>query len=373
MTTASKLPAVSIFTGGTHGHLSIAQSIYTTMLKHRFKGFLNQKRGPEDHLYTIFYLFFPQLFKIPVKLLEDKRFKPFIHNYLDHIYQNFVLTKTKTQKPQVIISTYPGYSHILETLNFTHKYLYINIIPDPRTFSDLSVSPDSYNLTFDKQATLRCLHMGIPKQKIIESGWFVRDQFEQPYSKIQVRKSLNLPLHQFTLLVVSGSEGTNAILKIAPTFINCPTPITVIFACGTNQTLLKTLKTATNLIHSTYKNNHVNFLVTSFTANIYSYIQAADLVIGKAGPNLLFETVATRTPFFAITHMSGQEDGNLDIIKEYQLGFIEEKPRQAIKLLRHIIAHPQELEHFQAPLDKLAKYNTASKHILIEFINKHLN
>jgi UDP-N-acetylglucosamine:LPS N-acetylglucosamine transferase len=45
-------------------------------------------------------------------------------------------------------------------------------------------------------------------------------------------------------------------------------------------------------------------------------LSASDIVFGKAGPNFLFNVVACKKPFVAITHVGGQEDGNLDIIRK---------------------------------------------------------
>jgi UDP-N-acetylglucosamine:LPS N-acetylglucosamine transferase len=98
-------------------------------------------------------------------------------------------------------------------------------------------------------------------------------------------------------------------------------------------------------------------------------MQAADLVLGKAGPNTLFESVATLTPFFAITYIA-QEEGNLEIVKEQQLGYVEDKARAANKKILDIIKHPEQLEKFQEHLLDLKKYNQQSIDVLIKEIDK---
>ena len=78
-----------------------------------------------------------------------------------------------------------------------------------------------------------------------------------------------------------------------------------------------------------------------FTKELDKYIKISDLVIGKAGPNLLFETVAAKKPFMAVSHIHGQEDGNLEIIRNYKIGFVEENQIKAIKLIKSIINKPK--------------------------------
>ena len=47
---------------------------------------------------------------------------------------------------------------------------------------------------------------------------------------------------------------------------------------------------------------------------------ASDIVFGKAGPNFLFDSVACQKPFVSMTHIGGQEDGNVELIKKKKLG-----------------------------------------------------
>ena len=96
-------------------------------------------------------------------------------------------------------------------------------------------------------------------------------------------------------------------------------------------------------------------------------------VRAKAGPNSLFESVATKTPYFAISHISGQEDGNLDIIKDYKLGFVEERSAKAVKLLKQTCNNPETLKQFDKSLETLAKYNKNSGKRLIELIESMNN
>ena len=170
------------------------------------------------------------------------------------------------------------------------------------------------------------------------------------------------------MLVVAGSEGTATILKILPAFINCNRRVEVIVACGTSKKLASTITTLAKVIHLSNPREMVKVSALGFTKEIYLYLQAADLVLGKAGPNLLFEATATKTPFMAITHISGQEDGNLDIIKEYKLGWVEEEPVKAIRLLKKILDKPEMLDRFNPHLEKLAAHNKGAKKILADLI-----
>lgn len=367
-------PTVSIFTT-SEGHLSIAQAAESALKKNQYKTHFNLGKGTELNFYTPFYLFFPQLFKIPFQLSSFKTTHRIIHGYSKLAYQKQTSSALKSQKPQAVLSCFYMYNHLLYKTNFNQinqPFLFLNIITDPRSISPLIPSPHAINFVFDQKAVDICLSYNIPKEKIINSGWFVRDQFEEEYQKEKVRKQLKLDPKTLTLLVVTGSEGTNSIIKNFPAFINTKQPVQVIFACGKNQTLLKTITTLSKAIRTAHPKNKTKITTLPFTKNIHLYLQAADLIIGKAGPNLLFESVATHTPFLATTHISGQEDGNLDIIKEYRLGYVEENITKSTKLIKHLIQNPQTLNSFTPHLKKLAQKNSKSKEILTNTIKKNL-
>jgi len=155
-------------------------------------------------------------------------------------------------------------------------------------------------------------------------------------------------------------------MKVLPILIFSQQPIQVIVACGSNQALYRSTEALQKIIDKS--DNHSSLIPLKFTSKIHLYMQAADLVIGKAGPNMLFETVATETPFFAITHIAGQEDGNLDIIRDYNLGYVEENILKAQKILKQIINHPEQLDKFKTDILKLKKYNQQSKEKLLKII-----
>jgi len=252
--------------------------------------------------------------------------------------------------------------------------LFLNIVADPKTFYKIEVTQMGYNFVFDKEAEKKCQKMGVSKDKIIQSGWFVRNQFSKPYTVSSIRKKLGLKKDILTLCVVGGSEGTYGILKILPAFLVPPKKVQVVMICGNNKSLLDAVKTFANLVRM--QNGHQTiFIPLGYTNNMYDYLKAADLVIGKAGPNLLFETIATRTPFMAISHIAGQEDGNLEIIKKHKLGFVEENPIKAISILRKIIKNPKLLEKFNKTVnneaDKVCIAPAVLRKVLENLSTKH--
>jgi len=87
-------------------------------------------------------------------------------------------------------------------------------------------------------------------------------------------------------------------------------------------------------------------------------LQASDIVFGKAGPNFMFDVVASRKPIVAITHIGGQEDGNVEIIKKKKLGWVKEKPGEAASFLLEYLEKPKYYEKlYLKDISKEAKNN----------------
>ncbi len=366
----SKAVTISIFST-IWGHHSIGKAIEDA-LSPKYRIYFNSIK-PEALLsksYTSLYLLFPSFNKIPFKISESDRISRLGLRYLYKSYAKKIEVLIKKQKPKIVVSAYFAFSFVLEKLAKKYHFTLINIVTDPRTFHKVSLSKNSYNLVFDEKSVKRCIQFGIPKELCIKSGWFVRKEFQKSESAEAVRVSLGLNPKLFTICVIGGSEGMINILKIFPAFFALDRKLQIVFVCGKNKGLYNSLRSILKILKLDSFNT--KFIIKGFTENTHRYLQASDIVIGKAGPNLLFETVAVQKPFFAISHISGQEDGNLDIIKEYRLGFVEEKPVKAVKLAQDIINNPKILNRFSKPLEKLSVYNKDSYNILQQFIEEKI-
>lgn len=357
---------VLIITANT-GHLSIAQAIADHLHKHKINQSTINLSDSLFNLYTPFYLYFPYFFKIPYKLGEYQRPRQLLNLILKAKFSYKVEQLVKDYQPHIIISTWCYVNPVIEKLQSQYNFKFLNVITDPRSIHVFIPSPKAINFVFDQTGVNKLKEFGIPKNKIVKSGWFVRHRFEQSHSQKQVRQKLKLPPDQLTLLIAAGSEGTHFVLKILPTFINANTPLTAIFACGKNKRLAQIINQA-DKAKKLLGHTKTKLITLPFTSDIDQYLKSADLCIGKAGPNLLFESIATHTPFFAITHISGQEDGNLDLISELKLGYVQENPLKANQLLKEIITNPDQLKQFQPSTKKLAHYNSRAKDILLSHI-----
>jgi processive 1,2-diacylglycerol beta-glucosyltransferase len=299
-----------------------------------------------------------------------QKFKP-----IEYAFKAFTLLghykkaqqQLKKYRPQVVITTNWAFNLALRFLKSRYQHQFINIITDPRTYFPLNISAHAdWTCCFDQHQAeqIKKTH---PKLKIKPIGWLVKSEFERTYNREDVRKEMKMA-NVLTLLFVSGWEGTETIFSFLPKLENINNNLQIIVACGTNRHLFHKI----NNLRQHLKNKKITLIPLPFTRELYKYMQAADLVIGKAGPNSLFEATATLTPFFATTHIAGQEDGNLEIIKEYNLGYVEEKQDEAFAKLVDIINHPEQLKQFAQSIKKMADYNRQARDKFLAVVEKAL-
>ncbi|MGD9129389.1 MAG: glycosyltransferase [Candidatus Woesebacteria bacterium] len=379
------------------GHASIAEAISEYLNKKNFACQIYSYREKFISFYCLIYQYNPSIFVHFYQLGDKKKFNKIFRQLTIKRYKRILLKSILETKPDLIISTYFVFNPALEKIAKELKIPFINIVCNPWTISPLEISkPALVNCIFDKNSQEEIKKRAFPSKndqnqaKLQITGWFVRKQYQEKYNEKQVKKSLGLDPDQLIFLFVTGYEGTNVILENLKNLINEDSEqvknkaVQILVACGKNKKLLKKVKAlvkqkfqkaklADQEKNKTSKGSyliqeHFHLIPIGFTDKLYQYMQAADLVIGKAGPNTLFESVATLTPFFATTHIAGQETGNLDLIRKHNLGFVEENPEQAQKKLLEIIDQPEMLNKFKPHLKKMAEYNCEAKKKLMELI-----
>ena len=92
-----------------------------------------------------------------------------------------------------------------------------------------------------------------------------------------------------------------------------------------------------------------------------------------SGPNFLFDVVAQQKPFVAITHIGGQEDGNIELIKEKKLGWVKEKRGEAADFLLEYLNNPRKYQKkYRENVKQEAVRNRKSMGIILKRIKKDL-
>ncbi len=136
---------------------------------------------------------------------------------------------------------------------------------------------------------------------------------------------LGLDENRFTVFLQGGGDGAARFARTVEHVLDLE-EVQIILAAGTNRRLVQQFQ-GRERIH-----------VLPFTRDIAPYMAAADVVMGKAGPNVLFESVTLGKPFIATAYIPGQEQVNLGFIRRHKLGWIALKNASQHYILRLLAA-----------------------------------
>ncbi|MFZ5376338.1 MAG: glycosyltransferase [Patescibacteria group bacterium] len=362
---------IAVFTS-IEGHASLAEAVSQAFDKVGYQVEVFSYEDPLFEIYRQIYIHKPSLFSHIYRASNNNAFENLSKLVIKSksSYSRKVEKFIQTVRPNALISTYFGFNPTLEKISNKQNIPFFNLVCNPHTISYMEVAKKANcNFVFDQHASQQVAQIK-PQATTRAIGWLVRDSYEKSYNQKNLRKQLGLQPNLTTLFFVSGSEGTNTIWETLDPLMHSLCPAQIIVACGRNKAMFGRLQLLQAELEA--NNSSIQLVVLPFTDSS-PFIKAADLVIGKAGPNTLFEAVAAHKPFFATTHISGQEDGNLDIIRQNQLGWVEENPSYALVKILNLLHNPKKLQEHSKSIAKMANYNKQSKQKLLEIVETAIN
>ena len=165
------------------------------------------------------------------------------------------------------------------------------------------------------------------------------DAFLMTSNKEELRKKLNLP-DKFTVILAEGGYGRGAMKDIVTRLVKEHIPVTVIPVCGKNQELYEYFK-------SLKPTEEVTFLPQGFITNIFEFMKASDIFLGKAG-NMIAEPTFFGIPSI-ITGTSTLIETN---IGDYYINYVhcamkEFNHKKVVKMIKDLVRDSSMLIPYQ--------------------------
>lgn len=200
----------------------------------------------------------------------------------------------------------------------------------------------------------RALKWKFPREKLRVIGQPISLKFalgDLHESQKKLRKRLELLDDRFTILLVGGGEGMGPLRSIARALNRAHLPIQVVLIAGRNETLYKQLRKLPWEIPA---------IIQKFVTNMPDWMRASDLVITKAGPGTIMETLAAGKPMILSGYLRGQEDGNVKFVQESGVGVLRTNPQAVVRQVRAWLnGEHKQLEAMRARAMKAARPNAA--------------
>jgi processive 1,2-diacylglycerol beta-glucosyltransferase len=364
------------------GHRSIAKAIFN-YLKQNEKdnnyevvyAEIKAETGIGDDLYTFAYRYLPLSNRLAHKTF-DKNFAR------DLIRKSSIFNLPRLKKeinkinPDLVISAYFFHSHSLADWKIEEKknFKLWTVVADPWTINPISIVKGcDLHIVYDEVGEKVALKYGIKESEILQTGWWVRPEMYQKIDRHEARKKIGVVDNRPVIFVGGGSLGTNSLTKLLPTLIFIKKKVTFVINTGIDKFAYNLVDRYVKLLSKFRKDDIVCIKNMGWIDNMPEVLSACDIVFGKAGPNFLFDVVAVQKPFVAITHVGGQEDGNIDLIKKKKLGWIKEKNSELVDFLYKYLDNPKYFqEKYKKSIKKEALVNKNALKIVLDRVRKDI-
>lgn len=249
-------------------------------------------------------------------------FHPVSRWYLPLFMPNFLkkgIEYYSSLKPDLILSTH-FFAITIAAIAKKRKKIscpVVGVITDPFSpFSWWCETRADYLFAPSDEVENGLLRRGVKPSQIVRMPFPIERKFYLPLpsrESLIERYHLN-PSYQ-TFLVVYGGEGIGKAYEFIPNIIKRNMPFNWLVVCGRNKPLYEKMQTIA-------KQSPYPFRVFEFVENMHELMHVSDVVIGKAGPSILFEAMLLGKPLLATdysTYMT--EKKNLLFALHHQAGW----------------------------------------------------
>jgi processive 1,2-diacylglycerol beta-glucosyltransferase len=351
-------PKILIFTSKTGGgHISLAEALRDQLMDDYIIEMLDPQPGIIHLHYRLISRHALWVWAHEFRLTDGPRRSRMVHLTYTALIERNVANALRRSQPDLVMTTYPFLTcevmHVMQRMH--RKIPFVMLFADPNGVhqSWLTERQASAVLAPTRETFAQALQAQLVPERLFLSGWPVREQFYRTsyLPRDEMLASLGLNPRFFTVFLQGGGEGAAKFVRTVESVLAVPN-VQIILAAGTNHTLYERFK-ETPRVHAVL-----------FTKEIAPYMAAADVVMGKAGPNMLFESVTLGKPFIATAYIPGQEHANLEFIRRHRLGWVALEASAQLQLIRSLAEGEPTLTEMQSGVEAYRKWNSSANQII---------
>ncbi|HVP19835.1 MAG TPA: glycosyltransferase [Spirochaetia bacterium] len=280
---------------------------------------------------------------------------PFLIKVIDRILGISILPRfvqyLEREKPDLVVSTYFTFTHYLELLKRVGQLDAITVVLNPEPFDSHYVwfsHAFDWSLVFSPKSRDEIAEKGIAANRLKVFQFPVKPSFaKRTESKTTLRARLGLEKKAFTALFFFGAEGVGPVRKYIAAAIEKNLDIQAVVVCGRNERLRHDMETL-----AAGRTGTVRIAVRGYVTNLADYIAASDVVVGKSGPNQVFETLVQGRPLIISSFLANEKETTSWVIGNH-VGWLTRTPDQLAARLSRLAARPDVLAEYQRNIARL--------------------
>lgn len=189
----------------------------------------------------------------------------------------------------------------------------------------------------------KIISLGISSSKVFVTGIPTDEKFALVVDRQHMREKLKLQKNTFTLLLATGSFGMGPLEEL----IDALGAYQLLVVCGHNKVLHERLKSRNN------ERVHILGLVH----NMHELMSASDIMVTKPGGLSIAEALVKKLPMIFFSAIPGQETGNINVLKKYNVAQDQGKLIDIVNKLDDLSTHLQHYQDLRQKLEVLSKPN----------------
>jgi len=248
----------------------------------------------------------------------------------------------------IIVSTYHfASSPVMDALARRHQKIpVITVVTDLVTIPPVWFDPRAdITVVPTEPAYHQALIAGIPTNRLKRIGLPVSPRFIIKSDKNAARKRLDWPLEQKVALLMAGGAGVGPLGNLAEAIIAARIAVTPVIVTGKNRRLADRLRRQPWAKKAR---------IYDFVDDMPSFMQAADVLITKAGPGTITEALNMNLPMILYSRVPGQEEGNVEYVCHTGAGYWAPKKADLVATLRYLVEDKDALPRAAAAAKQLA-------------------
>lgn len=209
------------------------------------------------------------------------------------------------------------------------------------------------------ELTEEFVSLGARRESLLPFGIPVNDVFYHALDRAEAKKRLGLPEDRRVVLLMGGSMGCGPIEKtVAATLESLPDDAILVAVCGRNERLLLRLQRLAQKNRKLYP--------VGFTREIATYMDAAELIVTKAGGLSSTEAAVKHLPIVFIDAIPGLESHNRDFFEEHGYAIYGSSPEEIASTVCDLLTDEARLVSMRRKMER--SFSCHSAHEICEHV-----
>jgi processive 1,2-diacylglycerol beta-glucosyltransferase len=287
-----------------------------------------------------------------------------LHRKLHGLGQRRVLGVLRAIDPAVVVCTFPEEAGIVSELrrrDLWHGRSLVVVTDHVAHPQWIHPHVDAYCVSSPAVAA-GLVAQGVPPERVYVTGIPLRPDFRMRVERAQVRAALGLDPEGPVVLVMPGAFG-----DIAPSILACrvllrlPHAVQVVLVTGQERAALRA---AAQLRTAVWRPDEAvvpqgPVRVLGRVEHMAPLMQAADVLVSKAGGVTTSEALACELPMLLFRPLPGQERANATQLREQGVARLAYDRRALRREAEELLTQPQALEAMRAACRRLARPRAA--------------